>query len=89
MLHDHDNAITIIDKKDNLVKMSSGNVLSPVKLEPIYNLCLFVKNVWVYSESSWDFPVAVINVYEKQFVQLMNKNGMIGKDWVKFCASDK
>lgn len=37
MLHEFDNAIQIIDKKDNLIKMSTGNILSPYKLEPVYN----------------------------------------------------
>jgi hypothetical protein len=65
MLTDHDIKILIIDKKDYLVKMSSGNVLSPVRQGSIYNLCLFVKNLWAFSESSWDFPVAIFNVYKK------------------------
>jgi long-subunit acyl-CoA synthetase (AMP-forming) len=38
MLQDHGNAVRITDTKDNLVKISLGNVLWPVKEEPIYNL---------------------------------------------------
>jgi long-subunit acyl-CoA synthetase (AMP-forming)/thioester reductase-like protein len=54
--------LTVIDRRSNLVKLSTSVFISPEHIESVLNNAPSVKEVFVYAESSWDFPLAVVTV---------------------------
>jgi fatty acid CoA ligase FadD9 len=59
-----DGSLRVIDRRSNLVKLSNSVFISPDYLEAVFSTCISVREVFIYAESSWDYPLAVVTPAE-------------------------
>jgi fatty acid CoA ligase FadD9 len=52
--------LEVIDRRSNLVKLSTSVFISPEFLESVFLNAPSVADVFVYAESAWDFPLCVV-----------------------------
>jgi long-chain acyl-CoA synthetase len=60
-----DGRLYIVDRKKNLVKLSSGEYIALEKLETFYKESALVENIMVSANTADDFLVAVVQVPQK------------------------
>ena len=54
--------LKLIDRRGNVVKLANSTFISPEHLEGVFANCPSVQDVFIYAESSWDFPLAVVTL---------------------------
>jgi len=68
--------ISIIDRRKNMFKTSSGEYIASEKIETILSKTTGLQQVWIYGNSFKSFIVAVV-VPDAQYIREVYKN----KDW--------
>ncbi|CAG7724601.1 unnamed protein product [Allacma fusca] len=77
-----DGAFRIIDRKKDLVKLSSGEYISLGKIESILKTSPFVENLCVYADPYFSYPVAVVVTSQAQVESVAAKLGKGGEKYV-------
>jgi long-subunit acyl-CoA synthetase (AMP-forming) len=70
------NAMKLIDRRGNFLKMSNCKWVTPDRLEQSYKNCEGIKNIWIYAESLHGFILAVCNVYEDKYLDIAKRVGL-------------
>ncbi|CAG2163056.1 unnamed protein product [Oppiella nova] len=79
-------SIKIIDRKKDIIKLSTGEYVSLAKVEAEIKKCPFVDNVCVYGNSGKDYLIALIIPNAKQLQQLANKLSKSHMSFPELCA---
>ncbi|PVU94294.1 hypothetical protein BB561_002647 [Smittium simulii] len=68
--------LKIVDRIKNIIKLSNGEYIAIEKLESIYKLSLFVDNVCVFADSSYDKAVAVVSIKMPYLLKYIKNNNI-------------
>eukprot|EP00742_Colponemidia_sp_Colp-10_P007304 GILJ01007855.1.p1 GENE.GILJ01007855.1~~GILJ01007855.1.p1 ORF type:complete len:1381 (+),score=197.13 GILJ01007855.1:94-4236(+) len=60
-----DGQLKIIDRKKNLFKLAQGEYVSPEALELIFNRSVYFSSIFIYGDSLWQFPLAVVALSQR------------------------
>lgn len=66
------NALTIIDRRKNMFKLSQGEYIAPEKLEQVFKQLRGIDDIFVYGDSLKSVLVAIVNV-DPKFLQELAK----------------
>ncbi|ELP92622.1 long-chain-fatty-acid--CoA ligase, putative [Entamoeba invadens IP1] len=80
-----DGAVTIIDRKKNLFKLSQGEYIAVEPLEGKYDACEFVGQSFIYGESTDSFIVGVIVPNFRNVQNWLKQEGKDVKDNKEIC----
>ncbi|KAJ2277066.1 long-chain fatty acid-CoA ligase [Coemansia sp. RSA 451] len=68
--------LSIIDRKKNLIKLSSGEYIALEALESTYKNSLYIHNICVFADSRMSQPCAIVNIDENQIAQMADNAGI-------------
>jgi long-chain acyl-CoA synthetase len=84
------NAMKVIDRRGNFMKLNNTKWLTPDKLEQYYKNCEGIKNVWIHGKGVHGFILAVCNVYEDKYLEIAKRVGLdFDGDFEKALGSDE
>ncbi|KAL7669062.1 hypothetical protein ACOME3_009731 [Neoechinorhynchus agilis] len=73
------NCVSIVERKNEIFKLSQGEFIVPNKVESIYQLCDIVHQCLVYGESMRNFTVAIIVPEKEILLKYAYKQNLISK----------
>ncbi|KZT57572.1 long-chain-fatty-acid-CoA-ligase [Calocera cornea HHB12733] len=59
-----DGTLSLIDRKKNLVKLSSGEYIALEQLESVYKSCNLINNICIYADPAASKPMAIVHPHE-------------------------
>ncbi|KAK9169142.1 hypothetical protein Syun_001282 [Stephania yunnanensis] len=81
-------AMKIIDKKENIFKLSQGEYIAVENLENTYNRCPIIDSIWVYGNNLESFLVAVV-VPNKTTLEDWAETHNKSSDYQSLCISPR
>ena len=72
------NALKIIDRAKSLFKLSQGEYVSPDRVQIILINSKYVNQIYLYGESQYRYPVALVYPELKECIEFLRKNKTMG-----------
>lgn len=72
-----DGSVRVIDRKKDLLRLPSGNQVSPSRVESELKTSSIVQNVFVHGNPKFDYVVAIIRPNENEIMEMAN---VLGKE---------